>query len=429
MSGARRIVGAVTGVSALSALGRIPGLLIPFMIAVQVGVSPETDAFFFAFTLAMFATTTFTSAAETVVVPFLSEHGGAQTWQRIGAVFRRAAPLLVLVVVGLVLVAGPLIERGTALPGSVHPVAVNMLRLLSGLVAAAAVTSLFGGALNARGAFALPAISPGIRTGLALLLGLLFAEQFGMIVIVYGLVIGEMIRLAVVSGWARRRIPADAGASEPVEVAHFFSQASWQVMAMVVLSANPVINRVAATFLSEGAVTLLEYAERLWFIPVTLLTTGLGPVLLTRWVQMSEREGESSLRKDSQKLVLGVLGVTVSVALLLAAASGWLIPAALGHGAFPAESLDPVRTLFMLYLLSLPTYIVNTVIAQVHIATRNTRVLLGAAVVRTLTHLVGLAVLLGPYRLLAIPLAQSGATLVSAVYLWRGMARVGLDEE
>ena len=94
----------------LAALGRIGGLLVPFLAAAIYGASPETDAFFFAYMLAFVFLTLFSSIFEATLIPYLTEHGQAvsQTRAICLEVARRLFPAMALLGLGLACALGPL---------------------------------------------------------------------------------------------------------------------------------------------------------------------------------------------------------------------------------------------------------------------------------------------------------------------------------
>src|SRR5258705_13981161 len=62
--------------SAISMLANFLGFLIPSLIAWQFGISKDTDNFFFSYGLITFASTIFTAALRSSIVPFLAERLG-----------------------------------------------------------------------------------------------------------------------------------------------------------------------------------------------------------------------------------------------------------------------------------------------------------------------------------------------------------------
>src|ERR1700742_1712105 len=62
--------------SAISMLANFLGFLIPSLIAWKFGISKDTDNFFFSYGLITFASTIFTAALRSSIVPFLTERIG-----------------------------------------------------------------------------------------------------------------------------------------------------------------------------------------------------------------------------------------------------------------------------------------------------------------------------------------------------------------
>ena len=100
-----------------------------------------------------------------------------------------------------------------------------------------------------------------------------------------GYVIGEFVRMVIIFIVIKYKklfklrflIKLDSRLFE------FLKKALLQVFSMMALNINSFIDKTMASWLSEGSVSVLYYAERLYMVPVTFLINGLMVTLLSHW--------------------------------------------------------------------------------------------------------------------------------------------------
>ena len=56
-------------------------------------------------------------------------------------------------------------------------------------------------------------------------------------------------------------------------IKNFLSVFSFQLLAALALSLNPIIDRIMASWLEVGSVSIIQYSHRLYFIPIALVNS------------------------------------------------------------------------------------------------------------------------------------------------------------
>jgi peptidoglycan biosynthesis protein MviN/MurJ (putative lipid II flippase) len=274
-------------------LGNVPGLLLPFLITARLHAGRLTDAYFYAFAIAIFATGVVSLALEANVLPLAEHH------RRRGTVaFRAFARRLVVQAVGAMtaayLVIGA-VGAATVLVRSNWTAAqqtlcVELIGLFAIAMAAVAATSVLGGCLYAFGGFFVTRLTLGLRSLLPV--PVLFLAPRGATALLLSagaLALGELVRAGLLS---RRLRALSAGlATEPVRAAEPPPRSVWSTalpygLAMVLFAANPVIDRVVAGSLDPGSVTVLDLAEKVFFAPVTIVVSAVMLVSGARWAAL-----------------------------------------------------------------------------------------------------------------------------------------------
>jgi len=193
---------------------------------------------------------------------------------------------------------------------------------------------------------------------------------------------------------------------------------------MVAVGLNPVIDKIMASWMAIGTVTLLEYADRLFIIPLTFIYSGFVVVILSYMSERFFRSMDKALLKKDLLLAAGATGISSFLLMaLLMLAHNALTKLAFGRGEFPLDKLKDVRILFLLLLIGLVPHTVNQVLIRGLIILKNTRSLFKALVLRNFMKIVlnlGLIFVFGIY---GIALATSISAFLVLVYVWRELKK------
>jgi putative peptidoglycan lipid II flippase len=372
IAGGRRAL----GLAAISALARLPGFLIPVLVAATFGAGPSTDAYFLAYGAALLIGGTLAQSVEVAIVPFAVREiaGGtpAAFLARTAGRVTMVGAALWLLVMPVVVVAAPSALRG---PMIAYAACFTTLLLCWG------ASSVYAGALVAHGDI-------GAATGSLLwrggggLLGLALAPVGGGLAgVAVGLGAGELGRL----WWLRQQVGRKAAWTAPVTAARLGSfphAAVAMVIAGAVMGAVPVIEKLIATSLGPGTASHLEYATRLLIVPAVLFDGALAPILLARWSRAVVAEGRVlSLRDVARPLAKGV-AVAVVCAAGLAVFASTIVDLLLRHGRFTGADAEAVTVLLRILAAGLVGNMGSLLVERAFLAAGRTRILAVTAFVR-----------------------------------------------
>jgi putative peptidoglycan lipid II flippase len=404
-----------------SSIGRSVGFLIPLFIAAWFGVTSETDAFFFAYGIIIFLSGVFAPVVESVIVPYIAEAKAND--QDVGILVRRVLGLSGVAVLGLagvvVLAIKPILsvvtEFGPQRLRLIHHLLVQTVPLTVLLV----WTSVLGGALNAYKRFALPAVSPVFRAIVNVAIIFALKDRFGVHAIAWGYIVGELVRLAILAAIIRKlalfRVGASLGFDS--ELREFAKTASYQILGMVVISLNPLVDKIMASWLEAGSLSVLHYADRLYIIPVTFMTTGLMVALLSHWSDRYYESGSERLRRDVIKAFKAAAMASTVIASLLIAFHRPFVNLAYGRGVFAEERLREVGSVLLVYLFGFVPRATGLVFVRAHLVLKNTKTLLRLSVASCILHVILNYVLMKKYGVQGIALSTSITSLVIGVAL------------
>ena len=397
-------------------IGKGAGFLIPFFIAAWFGVGPGTDAFFFAYGLILFLSTIFSAAVETIIVPFIAEsrvrHEDVGAF--VGSILMVSGLFLALITAIFLLTIKSTLGIVTRFSTDDIHLVFQILLETSPLTILLVWTSILSGAMNAYKIFSVPAFSPAFRA--VITLGIIFYLKgtMGVHAIAWGYVVGEAARLIMLFVIIRETqlFRFRFALSYKPEFIVFLKTAASLLAGMTLLSCAPIINKAMASWLGTGNVSLLEYADRLYMIPTTLLNSGLIVALLSHWSERYQKEGEERLRHDLMRAVKIVIILCLFLTAVLYGTRNFLVQIVYGHGQFPQERLSEVSDIFVCLIVGLTPFFICQLYVRAFLAKKNTRVFLLAAVYTIIATVLFNLILLRIMGITGIALAGSLATFV-----------------
>ena len=403
-------------------VGKSAGFLVPLLIASWFGVTPGTDAFFFAYGAILFLAGVLGPILE-LVVPFVAESRGepggldrfisqllgTSTIVQIGAV----SVLLVVLVPSV-----PWVTRFN--PGAVALV-TQLLVETSPLALLLLWTSVLSGYLNARKSFAVPAVAPAVRAVANVACIVLLKGRLGVHALPLGYIVGEAVRLGALclAVWRRAPFRFRPAVRLDARLAEFYRACAYPVAAMLWTLANPLVDSAIASWLAPGSVTVLRYAETLYMVPFSLFTGGLVTVLLAHWSERYRDAGRAEFERDVNRSVTSVLWLAVPVAVVLMAASRPIAGLLLAHGSFDRARLGDVAIACSCYLAGLPAHAVAQLQVKALFVLKRTRAVMACA---TLVAPLNVALDLALMRILGvagITLATALTSVATAIFLGR----------
>lgn len=390
------------------------------LVAKYFGIGLAAEAFMAAFTFPSVLFYLFTGALATVVVPIYSEYAAAgrerEAWRLFGTFFNILLALLVIVTLLGILLAPWLVKL--FLPGFEeykYPLIISLTMFMFPYLIFSGLSSLFSGLLNARNVFAITALN-GPLSNLAVICAiLLLSNAWG----VYGMALGV---LAGGAAGALVQLPAlrRAGFSflPGVPLNHPDLKRIFVLVLPITISYSIsetyiLIDRFLATYLGDGAIPALNYANKIIQMPLGLFAIAIGtamfPALTRRATEKDWRGmGESVIR--SLRLVFLVSIPSAVIILLLREP---LIALFYKRGVFDEEALIMTALPLFFYTFGLVGQAGEFILVRGFFALQDTRMpmlLSGAAV---LINLVFSLILMRHLQHGGLALANSIAALSS----------------
>ncbi|URJ31168.1 murein biosynthesis integral membrane protein MurJ [Blochmannia endosymbiont of Camponotus sp.] len=367
----------LTSMSFIIMLSRILGFIRDTIIARIFGVSVMTDAFFIAFKLPNLLRRIFAEGVfYQVFLPILSEYQYRDSEEEIRVFIARVSGLLIFmvaIVVVIGLLTAPWIIAVTA-PGFNSAIekfimAIKMFRVMFPYILFVSLTSLMGAILNTCNFFLVPAFTP-IFLNISMISFMLFSECLYSHIPIMGLawsvIVGGLLQCAYCVLFLKKInmlvIPKIQFYDN--RVCRIYRS---MVPAIIVVSSSQislVINTILASFLRDGSISWMYYADRLMELPIGVfgvtLTTILYPYL-SRFVSKKNYEDYSCLMNWGIKLCF-ILSLPSAV--ILGFLSEPLIITLFKYGKFLEFDVLMTQYSVIAYAIGLPGLILSKVLTS-----------------------------------------------------------------
>lgn len=441
----RGFLRSTTVVGSMTLLSRVTGLARDMVYSQAFGAGTLMDAFLVAFKIPNFlrrltAEGAFSQAFVPVITSYRVRREHAEVRGLVaGVAGTLGVALFTVTVIGVI--AAPVLvfifAPGFRADGGRFELAVEMLRFTFPYLFFVSLVALASGALNSYGRFGLPAFTPVLLNAVMIVFAAFIAPhsaQPGLVlaigVFVAGLVqllaqLPAMHKLGLLPkprwNWAHEGVRRIARLMLP----GIFGSSAAQI--------SLLLDTLIASFLIEGSISWLYYADRLVEFPMGVFSIALATVILPG---LSSHHADQSPERFATTLDwalrLTILIVTpAAVGLLMLA--GPLTATLFGYGEFDARDVVMSGYALMAYSLGLMGFSLVKVLAPGYFARQDTKTPVKVGIIALSVNMAfNLAVVVPaylngfpvPHALLALSTGLSA--LVNATLLYRGLRRQGI---
>ena len=417
---------------------RITGFIRDTLLAILFGAGFAMDAFVVAFRIPNLLRRLFAEGAfSQAFVPVLGEHrtrlGDDATRELAGKVLAvLAAVLFVATLLGVI--AAPLIVYlsafGFARDAEKFALTVTMLRICFPYILFVSLVSFSAGLLNTYGSYKAPAFTPVLLNLSFIAFALAVAPRLDkpILALAWAVFFGGIAQLAFqvpflkrIGMWPRVQwAPRDEG------VMRILKLMAPAALGVSVAQVSLLINTQIASWLGDGAVSWLYFADRLMEFPSALLGVALGTVLLPTLVRhhaSADTQAYSRLVDWGLRVALA-LATPAAVALAILAVP--LVATLFWHGEFLRNDVMMTRNALVAYAVGLAGIILVKVLAPGFYARQDIRTPVKVAVVTLVVTQLLNALFVPWIRHAGLALSISVGACFNAAWLWYLMRKAGI---
>ena len=372
-------------VGSYTLLSRITGFVWEILTATFLGAGAVSDAFFVAFTLpnlfrSLFAEGAFSAGFVPIFAQRLERDGVEQAKQFADEAFALLAAVLLVFSV-LMIIAMPLVLYVIApgfedIPGQMERT-TELARIAFPYLFFVSLTMLQSGVLNAFHHYAVAAAAP-VLLNITLIAALLIGVGAGgdrAVFLAWGVFAAGVVQFLWLAAEYRRvgmrfklmwpKLTPDVKLLLLRMLPVAFGAGIYQI--------NILVNKTIASLVGEGAVSWINYADRVNLLPVGIFGVAIGIALLpllTRQIQSGNDAG--ALANQNRAVEISLL-LTLPAAAGIAILAGPITSVLFEHGAFTPKDRTAVAAALLAFSFGLPAYVLNKALTPAFFGRHDTK--------------------------------------------------------
>lgn len=403
---------------ALTVASFLLGFLRDLFIARSFGLSWEADLIFVALILPMFFENFLGLALRDAMIPYLQRlRSQSEEIYRAVARWLYWRISLLGVAVAVLIVAGSYWILGALAPGwdSAQLEAGQLVFCVGAmLIAVQAVLYCQSSLLNLDQVFVLP-ISRTVLLNAGAIIGILLFEPTGMVIFI-GMLLPQLALIVV----QHRRLGYLGDAATPAgrgRAGEFGSAFAPVLLAAGAQQACILAERMFASFLEDGSITMLSFSFRIVAIPLTLYALSVLGVLFPQFSKSWDNQDHAGHAAVIRKGLLATLLFLVPASVVLCSFPEAIVAVLLERGQFGPEQTRATAALMVIYALGLPAMGLALLWGRALLAQHQARLFLVITLISS-TLTIGLdAALYRPYGAAALAMAFSAGAVVQALFM------------
>jgi putative peptidoglycan lipid II flippase len=328
-----------------------------------------------------------------------------------------------LVIICLILyVAGPLLLTQLGIYGSSLDISqlIPLLEISLLILLFSGVVILGNSVLNANGRAILTSSAQLIVPVAAILALVLFGHDYGVKVVMYGMVIGQLLNFLVVQFYLRqynvslspRLVSANQTEYSPLLLQYF----PLVVSAFFVAVAAPVATMLAMS-LPNGGVSAFNLGSKVVIFVTGLVSTAMSTVMLPYFSVLVAKNHLISARRELSFFLLLATFISIPVAVAMYVWAEPIVSLMFEGGTFDSQSTMLVTSVMQYAVVQLPFFVCNSLLLKFAIATKHLFAVTVVALVGLVVNIVTSFLLMNHMGVSGIALGGSIAMLFSTLLL------------
>lgn len=418
-------------------VSRILGFLREMFIAYFLGTGMAADAFFVAFRLPNLWRRLFAEGTLTMVfVPIFTEYLQKSrpeavrlarvTWTLL------ATTLILLSILGVIFapVLVKLIAPGFTGIEKKFFLTVNLTKIMFPYVFFICLTALAMAILNALGYFAAPAFSYALLN-ISMILSLIFAHVFHkspVYCLALGVMVGGLLQLLLQVPFLKRENLSFRPLFSLFHpgVSRIFALMGPAVIGAAVYQLSIFINTVLASFLPEGSVSYLYYADRLVQFPLAMFAFSMGTAMLPTLSREAAAKDISKFKETLRFSLRSVFFVIFPASIGLIVLKKPIIALIFERGAFSAASTHYTAQALFCYALGLVFFSGIRILATAFYSLQDTLTPVKIASFCLIFNVILGILLMIPLKHAGLALSTSIVALINVILLsWKLIKKIG----
>ncbi len=425
----KKIARAASIVGGATLLSRVFGFIRDMIVALLFGAGTATDAFFVAFRIPNLLRRLVGEGALTAsFIPVYSEYIHQKPKEEgdelVSASFSVLAIVLVLLT-GLGILFSPWIIKIMAYGFSLEPekfkLTVLLTRLMFPYIFFIGLVALAMGVLNSWKHFAAPALAPVLLNLAIITSALLLAGNLEepILSLAIGVLVGGVVQLIFQIPFIRRKRITVRFLFRPFHpgIKRIGLLMAPSVLGLGVTQLNVLVSTFLASYLPEGSVSYLYYADRLLEFPMGIFAIAIATAILPMMAEQTARNDLQGMKETLSFSLRLVFFVTLPAMMGLMVLRLPIINLLFQRGAFDAHSAQMTAQALLYYALGLAAFAGIRIIVPAFYSLQDTQTPVRVALLALLVNAGGGAILMVPLKHGGLALATSLAAALNFTLL------------
>ena len=343
------------------------GFLREILSAQQFGLSNEFDIYLSVFVVPGIIISLLTYAVPNIIIPKLNRNMDDPTFYRYFAshFFTPYVLFLIFIVIVYHLFIGSYINI-LAFSHEQTILALKLGRLLSIYVFFESFFNLLMTLYNSKEKFILPAFLHLTLQSSVILFMLLFSKRVGVVSICYGLAFGAVLESLLFLVVLKKQSILKYFTFKMSYTPNLFSNIFVVLIIEALGQFYTFSDRIYVTYLPQGYITGLYYANIVKELPFTVLGITLGGILLPKIVRVYQNNDYIILDGLMRKILLYVFLLASFIALFLILGNNYIISLLFERGAFSSNDTSLSSHLLSLFAIGLPFMFIQFIIINLY---------------------------------------------------------------
>ena len=408
-------------------LSRILGYVRDFLIALNLGSGPVTDAFFVAFRIPntfrrLFSEGTFNAAfVPSYSTELIKSKKRAEEFSNQILNFLIFGLLLITLIVELFMpVFIYLIAPGFEENNDKLDLTIQLTRITFPFLFFISIASFFSAILNSNNKFGIAAFAP-IILNLVLIFILFFLktkQDTLVIYLAYGVALAGLFQLILLLLFVKELFTPKIDFNFKInnKIKLFFSKLFPSIFSSGVTQINILIGTIIASF-QANAVSYLYYADRIYQINLAIAGIAIGVVLLpslSKYIQLKNRHKINFIQKKSVELSL-FLSLPAMLALLIA--SEEITSSLFGYGSFDHISVKKSANALYYFAFGLPAFALIKIFSSFLFARQDTKTPFHFSLISVIINILISISFFNKIGFIIIPIATTISSWINVILL------------
>lgn len=408
-------------------ISRFLGFVRDLIIAWFFGAGLLTDAFFVAFRLPNLFRRLFGEGSLTVAfIPVFSEHISAYGKEEAFLLARSAVRMLSVIlaisaIIGIIAAPGIVALIAPGFTGAQFSTTVLLTRIMFPYIFFICLVALSMGILNVLGHFAAPALAP-VLLNLSMIASVLFISPSlsdPVIGLAIGVIIGGLLQLLLQLPFLVQKgfyFWKKADFSHPglkkigiLMLPAVFGSAVYQI--------NIIIGTLLASFLSEGSVSYLYYADRLVQFPLGLFAISMSVAILPSLSRQAASRDMRALTDTFSYAIKLIFFITIPALTGLIILRHPIVALLFERGAFDPISSGQTADALLYFSIGLWAFSAVRIVVPTFYALQDTKTPVKMAAISVFANIILCLILMGPLAHGGLALAASLSSMLNFILL------------